>query len=154
MTELDTRPRGKQAVQPVEFSSSYSALFGKASLISAARTDKGRGVKAEESVWAVQRGMKPDEGKSPSCYHFPAPNAILQQISAAADLVARREQILRAAGQYISETPTGPPSIELPAGTSAPARAKTIARWTMAMNPAISLEAQQQANKVFDAFLK
>lgn len=130
MTELDTRPRGKQAVQPVEFSSSFSALFGKASLISAARTqqDKGRGVNAEESVWAVQRGMKPDE--------------------------ARREQILRAAGQYISETPTGPPSIELPAGTSAPARAKTIARWTMAMNPAISLEAQQQANKVFDAFLK
>ena len=58
--QSDSRPRGKQAVEAFKFDSSFSALFGKGSLISAARAAKGAA--AEESLWALERGMKPDQG--------------------------------------------------------------------------------------------
>ena len=64
----DNRPRGKQAVEPIEFDTSFKALFGRSNLVGAASASASRlskkGQSAETSDWAVQRGMKADQGQS------------------------------------------------------------------------------------------
>jgi hypothetical protein len=54
----------------------------------------------------------------------------------------------------MTETPTTAGPSTLPANAAASQRARSIANWTMAMNPSMSVAAQQQAGKVFDAFMK